>query len=75
MNNWLIFDNKEIIFLFFKSFSLVFTFLYLVFCVINFQQTKIMLKVVQIKQSKIFVFLAGIQLVFSIFLFLMAFFL
>jgi len=75
MNNLPVINNQEIIFLFFKLFSLAFSFLYLVFSIISFQQSKIINRIIQVKNGSVFVFLSLIQLFFAIFLILMAIFL
>jgi len=69
------FTNKEIFFLFFKVFSIIFSFVYLVFCIFVFQQTKLMNITVKTKNDKVLIFLSRLQLIFSIFLFLIAIFL
>ena len=75
MENLIIFNNKEIIFLFFKAFSLIFSFLYFLFSLVAFQQTRAMIKTVEVEKSKILIFLSLFQLFLSIILFFGAFFL
>jgi len=75
MENLVIFNNREIILIFFKAFSLIFSFLYFIFSLITFQQTKAMTKIVKLKESEILIFLSFIQLILSIILFTAAFFL
>jgi hypothetical protein len=75
MESLILFNNKEIIFLFFKVFLLISSFLYFLFFLVTFQQTKVMIKTVEVEKSKILMFLSLFQLFLSIVLFFGAFFL
>jgi len=75
MESLILFNNKEIIFLFFKVFLLISSFLYFLFFLVTFQQTKVIIKTVEVEKSKILMFLSLFQLFLSIVLFFGAFFL
>jgi len=75
MESLILFNNKEIIFLFFKVFLLISSFLYFLFFLVTFQQTKVIIKTVEVEKSKILMFLSLFKLFLSIVLFFGAFFL
>lgn len=75
MINLSTFSVKEIIILFFKAFSVIFGFMYLIYTLIVFKQTQIMSKTIQvidtgvIKRENTIVFVSRLQMLVGLIIF------
>lgn len=63
MNITQLFNNQNILNLFFKAFAWVFSIIYLLFTIVIYKQTQTMYKTLATKWGRLFVFISFLQIV------------
>lgn len=69
-----LFSQEKVTNLFFKSFVIIFSLMYLVYSLVIYKQTQVMLKTISGKNYKLILVISGIQVVIAIFLVLLSIF-
>lgn len=67
-------SQEKVTNLFFKSFIIVFSLMYLVYSLVIYKQTQVMLKTISGKNYKLILVVSGIQIIIAIFLVLFSIF-
>jgi hypothetical protein len=68
------FQNADILYLFFKAFAILFSFLYVIYSVVLLKQTQVMNSTLTVERSSVITSLSFVQLIIGLVLVLLAIF-